>query len=41
MSLMLAAVLGVPIVMGIGLFLIFRLGKEEPDTEGAEVSEER
>ena len=41
MSLMLAAVLGVPIVMGLGLFLIFRLSKEEPDREGAEVPEER
>jgi hypothetical protein len=41
MSLLLAAVLGVPIVMGLGLYLIFRLSKEEFDREGAEVPEER
>jgi hypothetical protein len=41
MSVLLAAVIGVPIVMALGLFLILRLGKEEPDGEGAEVSEEQ
>jgi hypothetical protein len=41
MSLTLAAVLGVPIVMGVGLYLIFRLSKKEPDGEGAEAPEER
>ena len=41
MSLTLAAVLGVPIVMALGLFVIFRWGKEEPDGEGADVPEEQ
>jgi hypothetical protein len=41
MSEVLAAVIGVPIVMAIGLFVILRLGNREPDGEGAEVSEER
>jgi hypothetical protein len=41
MSVLLAAVLGVPVVMAVGLFLIFRWGKEEPEGTSAEVSEER
>jgi hypothetical protein len=41
MSLTLAAVLGVPIVMALGLFVILHWGKEEPDKKGAEVPEEQ
>jgi hypothetical protein len=41
MSLLLAAVLGVPIVMALGLFLIMRLGNEEREREGADAPEEQ
>ena len=41
MSLTLAGVLGVPLVMAVGLFLILRLSKEEPGEDSAEVSEEQ
>jgi hypothetical protein len=41
MSELLAAVIGVPIVMAIGLFLILRTGRQEPDGEGADVPEEQ
>lgn len=40
MSFVLAAVIGVPLVMAIGLFVILRFGKEEEDRRGAEVPEE-
>lgn len=40
MSVLLAAVIGVPLVMAIGLFVILRFGKEEGDRTGAEVPEE-
>ena len=40
MSVLLAAVLFVPLVMAIGLFVILRYGKEEEDGTGAEVPEE-
>jgi hypothetical protein len=39
-SVLLAAVLFVPLVMAIGLFVILRYGKEEEDGTGAEVPEE-
>jgi hypothetical protein len=39
-SVLLAAVIGVPLVMAIGLFVILRFGKEEGDGTGAEVPEE-
>ena len=39
MSVLLAAVIGVPLVMALGLFVILRFGKEE-DGRGAEVPEE-
>ena len=41
MSLTLAGVLGVPLVMAVGLFLILRLSKEEPEEDSTEVSEEQ
>ena len=42
MSLTLAGVLGVPLVMAVGLFLILRLSKkEEPGEDSTEVSEEQ
>ena len=41
-SLVAVGVIGVPLVMALGLFLILRLGREEPvDRRDAEVSEER
>lgn len=40
-SLVAAGVIGVPLVMAIGLFLILRLGKEETEKDETEVSEER
>ena len=40
MSVLLAAVILVPLVMAIGLFVILRYGKEEGDGTGAEVPEE-
>jgi hypothetical protein len=39
-SVLLAAVILVPLVMAIGLFVILRYGKEEGDRTGAEVPEE-
>jgi hypothetical protein len=39
-SVLLAAVIFVPLVMAIGLFVILRFGKEESDGTGAEVPEE-
>ena len=41
MSLTLAGVLGVPLVMAVGLFLILRLSKEESEEDSTEVSEEQ
>jgi hypothetical protein len=35
------AVIWMPLVMGIGLWLIFRTGKDEPSQEDKEMSEER
>ncbi len=35
------AVIWMPLVMGIGLWLIFRTGKDESSQEDTEVSEER
>ncbi len=35
------AVIWMPLVMGIGLWLIFRTGKDEPSQEDTEMSEER
>ena len=35
------AVIWMPLVMGIGLWLIFRTGKDEPSKEDAEVTEDR
>jgi hypothetical protein len=40
-SLVAIGVIGVPLVMAIGLFLILRLGKEETEGDETEVSEER
>jgi hypothetical protein len=40
-SLVAIGVIGVPLVMAIGLFLILRLGKEETEQDETEVSEER
>jgi hypothetical protein len=41
-SLVAVGVIGVPLVMALGLFLILRWGREEPeDRRDAEVSEER
>jgi hypothetical protein len=40
-SLVAIGVIGVPLVMAIGLFLILRLGKEETEGDEREVSEER
>jgi hypothetical protein len=39
-SVLLAAVIGVPLVMAVGLFVILRFGKEEGDRKGAEVPQE-
>jgi MFS-type transporter involved in bile tolerance (Atg22 family) len=36
-----AGVIGVPLVMAIGLFLILRMGKEDTEKDETEVSEER
>jgi hypothetical protein len=35
------AIIWMPLVMGIGLWLIFRTGKDEQDQEDAEMSEDR
>ena len=40
-SLVAVGVIGVPLVMAIGLFLILRWGKEETEEYETEVSEER
>ena len=40
MSVLLAAVIEVPLVMAIGLFVILRFGKEDSAGTGAEVPEE-
>jgi MFS-type transporter involved in bile tolerance (Atg22 family) len=40
-SLVAAGVIGVPLVMALGLFLILRLGKEDTEKDETEVSEER
>jgi len=40
-SLVAAGVIGVPLVMAIGLFLILRMGKEDTEKDEPEVSEER
>jgi hypothetical protein len=40
-SLVALGVIGVPLVMAIGLFLILRLGKEETEKDETEASEER
>ena len=40
-SLVAAGVIGVPLVMAIGLFLILRLGKEDTEKDETEVSEGR
>ena len=40
-SLVAIGVIGVPLVMALGLFLIQRLGKEEMEEDEPEVSEER
>jgi hypothetical protein len=40
-SLVAVGVIGVPLVMAIGLFLILRLGKEDTEKDETEVSEER
>jgi hypothetical protein len=40
-SLVALGVIGVPLVMAIGLFLILRLGKEDTEKDETEVSEER
>ncbi|HJW35483.1 MAG TPA: hypothetical protein VJ769_02495 [Actinomycetes bacterium] len=40
-SLVAVGVIGVPLVMAIGLFLILRWGKEETEEDETEVSEER
>ena len=40
MSVLLAAVIGVPLVMALGLFVILRFGKEDRCRTGAEVPEE-
>jgi hypothetical protein len=40
-SLVAIGVIGVPLVMAIGLFLILRLGKEDTEEDEPEVSEER
>jgi hypothetical protein len=40
-SLVALGVIGVPLVMAIGLFLILRLGKEDTEKDEPEVSEQR
>ena len=40
-SLVAAGVIGVPLVMAIGLFLILRMGKDDTEKDETEVSEER
>jgi MFS-type transporter involved in bile tolerance (Atg22 family) len=40
-SLVALGVIGVPLVMAIGLFLILRLGKKETEKDETEASEER
>ena len=40
-SLVAIGVIGVPLVMAIGLFLILRWGKEDTEPDETEVSEER
>jgi hypothetical protein len=40
-SLVAVGVIGVPLVMAIGLFLILRWGKEDAEGDDVEVSEER
>jgi hypothetical protein len=40
-SLVAVGVIGVPLVMAIGLFLILRWGKEDTEKDETEVSEER
>jgi MFS-type transporter involved in bile tolerance (Atg22 family) len=40
-SLVAAGVIGMPLVMAIGLFLILRMGKEDTEKDETEVSEER
>lgn len=40
-SLVAIGVIGVPLVMALGLFLILRWGKEEMEEDEPEVSEER
>ena len=40
-SLVAVGVIGVPLVMAIGLFLILRWGKEDTEEDETEVSEER
>jgi len=40
-SLVAAGVIGMPLVMAIGLFLILRMGKENTEKDETEVSEER
>ena len=40
-SLVAIGVIGVPLVMALGLFLILRWGKEETEEDEPEVSEER
>jgi|Tabmets5t2r1_1033131.scaffolds.fasta_scaffold72948_2 hypothetical protein len=40
-SLVAVGVIGVPLVMAIGLFLILRLSKEENEQDETKVSEER
>jgi hypothetical protein len=40
MSLTLAGVLGVPLVMAIGLFVILRWSKEDPEQDDAGMPEE-
>ena len=40
-SLVAAGVIGVPLMMAIGLFLILRMGKEDTEKDETEVSEER
>lgn len=40
-SLVAVGVIGVPLVMAIGLFLILRWGKEDTEADETEVSEER
>ena len=40
-SLVGVGVIGVPLVMAIGLFLILRLGREDTEADETEVSEDR